>query len=1050
MHSPLRERFVDRRAWLLPVALWTTLIGFSLQRNLSTLEEQATDLAVNRGRFIFQMIEATRLWNARHGGLYAVADDATPSDPYLGGDPGVPERDVVTSTGTRLTLINPAYMTRQLAAVVEEQSAVRVHLTSLDPINPGNAPDPWERAALKRFEGGLTEEAEFRGSGPEARFRYIAPLMAKQACLRCHAVQGYRIGEVRGGISVSFPARPLLAGVAAQRRNMAAIHGVVWLLLSGLTLLALWRIRARVLALHQARADQERLVEQRTAELRQEAEERREAEAQMRQVIDSSSEGIFVVDRSGICTLCNPTAARLLGFERVERLLGRRICELIHPEHAATPEEQRCPLVVSYRDGRPAHDDDHCFTRADGSPLAVEYRADPVELGGKRIGAVVTFSDISARKETEERLRKLSMAVEYSPASVVITNAEGSIEYVNRRFSEVTGYRAEEVLGENPRILKSGETPAGVYDELWSTITAGRVWHGEFIDKKKDGGFYWEAADIAPLHDRYGAITHFVAVKEDVTERKQVEAELQRAKLEADQANQAKSEFLANMSHEIRTPMNAIIGMAELLAETDLNAEQRQYVKVFGNAGNSLLGLIDDILDLSKIEAGQLELEAIPFDLRALVEDVVEMLSFRAKERGLRLAGSVHPALPAWWRGDPKRLRQILVNLTGNAIKFTHQGEVTLRVEPREAGLRFAVHDTGIGIAAERQGAIFQAFTQEDASVTRRYGGSGLGLTICQRLAGMMEGEIGLESEMGRGSTFHFNVPLEAAEPPEATPDATAELAGMQVLVVDDYAVNRFILNEMLTALGAEVTLRDGFENGLREVENAPAGAFDLVLLDCRMPGADGFSMAHAVRRLTQPRPPPMVMLSSDVRHCDAEHARHLGLPLVQKPFRRSELLRAISAALGGAAHSGKRREATATPPARGRGLTILAAEDNPDNALLLRAYLKRTPHHLELVENGERAVAAVQARRFDLILMDMQMPVMDGYSATRAIRAWEREQGRTPIPILALTAHALGEDHRRSLDAGCDEHLNKPLKKPQLLTAIERFGGGGGYRHMG
>jgi diguanylate cyclase (GGDEF)-like protein/PAS domain S-box-containing protein len=514
----MKKIVLQYRYWPLPILIWTLVVVASFLWNQAEMERKSFLVASDRAQFVFKMVESVRLWNARHGGVYAPVDDYTRPNPYL----KVPEREISTPSGTALTMINPAYMTRQLTDVVAELSQLRLHLTSLKPLNPNNEPDGWERAQLEKFEQGVGEVSELVGQGEEALFRFIAPLRVQQPCLKCHEHQGYRLGDIRGGVSVSFAAAPLLAPEAVQLRNIAATHLAVWLLLSGLTLFALTRFRDQMLALETAKAQTEVLVQLRTAELRAEVEERQQAEAQLRLFIESSGEGIIGMNLLGLCTLVNPEALRLLGLEQPEQLLGRPVHELIHHSYAdgrAHPLSE-CALHATLRDGSVVHDDSDVFWRADGSHFPVEYRSHPLYTDGRLLGAVVTFSDITARKQAEAQLRKLSSAVEHSPASAIITDSEGTIEYVNPRFVEMTGYQPEEVIGQNPRLWQSGITPLKTYQRLWATIKNGEVWHGEVLNKAKDGHLFWESAQISPIKDDSGRITHFVAVKEDITERK--------------------------------------------------------------------------------------------------------------------------------------------------------------------------------------------------------------------------------------------------------------------------------------------------------------------------------------------------------------------------------------------------------------------------------------------------------------------------------------------------------------------------------------------------
>ncbi len=639
-----------------------------------------------------------------------------------------------------------------------------------------------------------------------------------------------------------------------------------------------------------------------------------------------------------------------------------------------------------------------------------------------------------------------SSLVENLPVQVLRKDLEGRFTFANRSFCALLGKPLSEILGKTDFDFYPEELATKYRRDDRHVATTGVLFEDVERNQKGDEVRYVRVMKSA-VRDAAGRIVGTQAVFWDVTEQKWAQEHLQQAKEAAEAANRAKSAFLANMSHEIRTPLNAILGMTELVLDTPLSAEQREYLRVVQESGESLLSLVNDVLDFSKIEAGKLVLDRTEFDVREMLGDTMKSLAVRAHRKGLELASRVRADVPERVLGDSTRLRQIVVNLVGNAIKFTERGEVLVDVAcasraDGEAMLHVAVRDTGIGIPEEKREAIFRAFEQGDSTTTRRFGGTGLGLTICWRLVEMMGGRIWLESEVGRGSTFHFTARVGLSTTASEEPGDTLSdgLRGVRVLVVDDNATTRAILDETLRTWDMVPTPASGAREALELLREARrAGSpFGLVLTDAQMPDVDGFTLAESIQREPQGGIPTVMMLASGDRPGDISRCEELGLfAYVLKPVKRSDLLDAILAALGIAAMETATQGSAVARPLPSRSLRILLAEDSLVNQKLVTGLLERHGHVIRIANTGREAVAAFRSGTFDLVLMDIQMPEMDGLEATAAIRRLEAGTGRR-VPMVAMTAHAMSGDRERCLEAGMDQYIAKPIRAKQLLAVVD------------
>jgi two-component system, sensor histidine kinase and response regulator len=699
----------------------------------------------------------------------------------------------------------------------------------------------------------------------------------------------------------------------------------------------------------------------------------------------------------------------------------------------------------------------------DGRRAYIQVLKAPIcDAGGHIVGIQGMFWEVTDRIVAESNLKEahafLDSLVENVPIMLFVKDAE-HLRFVrfNRAGEELTGLRRDELLGKNDFDLFPAEE-AEFFTRKDREVLAGKTVveiPEEVIQTRHHGQRLLHTRKI-PVLDDDGRPRYLLGISEDITDKRRTERALKEAKEAAESASRAKSDFLANMSHEIRTPMNAVIGMTELLLDTPLDRSQRDYLRMVQEAGESLLTLINDILDFSKIEAGKFVLERSEFNLHETLGDTMKTLAVRASRKELELAMHIAADVPANLAGDAGRLRQVVINLVGNALKFTERGEVILSVEraPDDGHntadsvlLRFAVRDTGIGIAADHRERIFQAFEQADASTTRRYGGSGLGLAITARLVQLMGGRIGVDSTLGQGSTFWFTARfgVSVAVPRSTTAPAITQLTGLRVLLVDDNATNRLILHDMLEnhRMRPHAAASAAEALGMLRAARAAGQPFPLMLTDVNMPEVDGFTLVAQMRNDAQLREAVVIVLTSGDRPGDKARCVELGVAAhLHKPIKQSELLDAIVLAMG---VTTPEPDQPARPDAMRpavRPLRVLLAEDAYPNQVLVVGLLGKQGHTVTVANNGKEAVALLREQAFDVVLMDVQMPEMDGLDATRLIRRLEAQgqlasQPRTPMPIIAMTAHAMKGDRERCLESGMNGYVTKPIRSRDLQDAL-------------
>ncbi len=784
--------------------------------------------------------------------------------------------------------------------------------------------------------------------------------------------------------------------------------------------------------------------------------------------IEEAAVPIIWIAQDSRFVYANRSACRLLGFSR-EELLSMRAGD-VDPRLDLRSWARYWEWI---RKGGTRTFDLNPVTRS-GRVLPAEITCSCAEFNGEAV--ICAFArDMTQRKRAEEALRraerKYRTIFENAVEGIYRSTPDGNFIDCNPAMARLLGFDSPETL------MASVKDAGSLYAEPWRRLEFiarmredGSVTGFQIEVVRTDGTRIWVSENARTVRDERGEIVCFEGFTQDITERMRVSREMSEAKETAEAASRAKSEFLANMSHEFRTPINGIMGMTDLVLGTQLLPEQREYLKTVRTSSEALLSLVDDILDFSKLEAGKLALDPMEFRLRETLEATLSILALRAHKKGLELTCNVLPDVPDALVGDADRLRQVLINLVGNAIKFTDAGDIVVHVQsdlqpPKTTVLHFTVTDTGIGIPEEKHGLVFEAFAQADGSTTRRFGGTGLGLTISSQLVQLMGGEIWLQSRPGKGSAFHFTVPMTIPEGATPWPQHRLDpsLIDVPVLVVDDNPTSRRVLQAMLINWQMRPRVAADGKAALAALQDAlQAGEpFGLVIVDAMMPGDDGFAVAGQIRSSKAFAQLPVIILASSDNAESAQRCRQLGLSgYLVKPVKQDDLFNSMLFALGRTAGGDVALLDPASPGPEGElagpdsaegaeGMQVLVADDNPVNQMLVSRMLERLGHQATVVGNGREALEAARAGNFDLLLMDVQMPEMDGLEATTRIRAEERP-GHKSMPIVAMTAHTLRGDREKCLAAGMDGYMAKPIRAEEFIEVLDRVAAGqgrGGWR---
>uniref|UniRef100_UPI0025C42712 PAS domain-containing hybrid sensor histidine kinase/response regulator n=1 Tax=Desulfonatronospira sp. TaxID=1962951 RepID=UPI0025C42712 len=806
-----------------------------------------------------------------------------------------------------------------------------------------------------------------------------------------------------------------------------------------------------------------------------------------RLIVENANEGIRMLDENASISFTNNAMAEMLGYEPSE-IMGESIWDFIHPDDL----DKFADIWTERMSGKDSKYEIRMLHR-NGSTVWTLVSSTPIIKNGNFAGSFALISDITEKKRMEKELSKQQEVLASTEKLAKVGGWEWDIDSQTMIWTHGTYLihdldpadcppHSQELINKSIQCY-SEDSRAIIAAAFRKCAEKGIEYDLElpFVSAQKRR--MWVRTAGQPVYES-GSISKAAGHIMDITELKNSQLELEKARDRAEQATQAKSEFLANMSHEIRTPMNGVIGMTDLLMDTELGPEQRSLAESIQSSGEALLALLNDILDFSKIEAGSLELENLDFNLHYLLEDLASLMAVRANEKGLELICLPDPDVPAQVQGDPGRLRQILTNLVGNAIKFTDQGEVVVRVHKEEYSgqdavlLRFSIQDTGIGIPEDKVDLLFNRFSQVDTSPTRKFGGTGLGLAISRQLAEMMGGEVGVQSEYARGSEFWFTTRFTLQNKhEESLPTLPQHLKGEHILIVDDNENNLEILRKQLEAWGAEVEQAAGGHEALLILDRvySEGNSFAMAILDMHMPGMDGEELGRNIRSNDRFGDLPLVMLTSMGRPGDAKMFKQKGFnAYLNKPVRQSELFDTLLTVLSSAGtgpgrsiitrHQAREIKRRQSELIKFKG-HVLVAEDNPVNQKVATGLLKKMGISVDIVDNGVRAVEALQHKTYDLVFMDVQMPEMDGLEATRRIRAAERESGKArergrdgtsgqpesqntsipeylnyKIPIIAMTAGAMHQDREKCIQAGMDDYVAKPINPYELGRVLQKW----------